>query len=93
MSKYRYAVKVRKMGRSVWRWDCPACGRWEASSSVRKARRRVHRWATMHAAACSDLHWANWSAACPSCRRYGRVAPACPVCLGRGHIVEREGLT
>ena len=39
MSKYRYAVKVRKAGRYVWRWDCPACGRWEASSSVRKARR------------------------------------------------------
>ena len=90
---YAYAVKVRKAGRYVWRWDCPACGCWEASSSVRKARRRVYRWAALHAATCEALHWANLAAACPSCRRYGRVAPACPVCLGRGHIVEREGLS
>ena len=93
MSTYAYSVKVRKTAPYVWRWDCPACGRWEASSSVRKARRRGYRWATIHAAVCSDLHWANLAAACPSCRRYGRVAPACPVCLGRGHIVEREALT
>ena len=91
MSKYAHAVKVRKMGRYVWRWDCP-CGGCGASSSTRKALRRVYRWAAMHAATCTDLHWANWAAACPSCKAYGRVAPACPVCLGRGHIVEREGL-
>ena len=85
MSAYAFAVKVRKTGRYVWRWDCPACGRWEF-----KALRRAHREATHHAATCTDLHWANLAAACPSCRRYGRVAPACPVCLGRGYIVERE---
>ena len=91
MSAYRYAVKVRKVGRSVWRWrwDCPACERWEAS----RARRRVYRWATHHAATCEALHWANWDAACRWCRRYGRVAPACPVCLGYGYEREREGLT
>ena len=93
MSAYANAVKVRKTGRYVWRWDCPACGGWGESSSIRKARRGVYRWATHHAATCEALHWANWAAACPSCRRYGRVAPACPVCLGRGHIVEREGLS
>ena len=27
MSTYAYAVKVRKVAPSVWRWDCPACGR------------------------------------------------------------------
>ena len=86
MSAYRYAVKVRKVAPSVWRWDCPACGRWEVSGS---GRRRVHHWATHHAATCEALHRANLAAACPSCRRYGRIAPACPVCLGRGHIVER----
>ena len=88
MSAYASAVKVRKAGRYVWRWDCPACGEWEA-----KAMHSVHRWAALHAATCTDLHWANWASACPSCRRYGRIAPACPVCLGRGHIVEREVLT
>ena len=92
MSKYANAVKVRKAAPSVWRWDCPACGEWASSSSVRKALRRAYRWATHHAATCTNLHWLNWSSACPSCRRYGRIALACPVCLGRGHIVEREGL-
>ena len=91
MSAYRYAVKVRKVAPSVWRWDCPACGR--GRRALRTLLEGAHRWATMHAAVCSDLHWANWAAACPSCRRYGTVAPACPVCLGRGHIVEREVLT
>ena len=93
MSTYRYAVKVRKMAPSVWRWDCPACGRWEASSSVRKARRRVYRWATHHAATCEALHWANWDAACRWCRRYGRAAPACHACLGYGYEREREDLS
>ena len=88
----KYRVKVRKAGTSVWRWDCPACGRWEASSSIRKARRRVYRWAAMHAATCTNLHWLNWAAACPSCKAYGRVAKACLVCLGRGYEREREGL-
>ena len=88
MSAYAYAVKVRKLTPRIWRWDCPACGRWEA-----KYMHRVHRWAAMHAATCTDLHWANLAAACPSCRRYGRVAPACPVCLGYGYEREREGLT
>ena len=88
MSAYAFAVKVRKTGRYGWRWDCPACGRWEF-----KAQHRAHREATHHAAVCSDLHWANLAAACPSCRRYGRVAPACPVCLGYGYEREREGLT
>lgn len=64
MSTYSYAVKVRKAGRYVWRWDCPACEQWESSSSVRKARSRVYRWAVLHAATCEDLHWANWTAAC-----------------------------
>ena len=90
---YAYAVRVRKVAPSVWRWDCPACGRWEASSSVRKARRRAYRWAVMHAAVCSDLHWANWDAACRWCRRYGRVAPACHACLGYGYEREREDLS
>ena len=92
MSKYAYAVKVRKVGRYVWRADCPACEQLEVIID-RKALRRVYRWAAHHAATCADLNWANWAnwaAACPSCRRYGRVAPACPVCLGRGHIVERN---
>ena len=93
MSTHAYAVKVRKVGCCLWSATCPACGRWEASSRVRDALRRVYGWATMHAVTCADLHWANWAAACPSCRRYGTVAPACPVCLGRGHIVERGFLT
>ena len=66
MSTYSYAVKVCKTAPSVWRWDCPACGRWETSSSIRRARRRVYRWAVLHAATCSDLHWANWTACQPS---------------------------
>ena len=89
MSTYAYAVKVRKVDPFSWRWDCPACERGETFSSTRWARLLAHRWAAMHAAACSDLHWANLAAACPSCRRYGLVAPACPVCLGYGHLPER----
>ena len=85
MSTYRYAVKVRPVGRHVWRWDC-LCGAWQASSSVRDARKRVIRWAHAHAASCEALHRANWAAYCPECDRWGRVAPACPLCLGEGWI-------
>lgn len=56
MTTYRYAVRVRKVGRYVWRWDCPACEQWVVSSSVRKARRRAYRWATHHAATCEALN-------------------------------------
>ena len=73
MSTYAYAGKVRKTAPSVWRWDCPACGRGETSSSIRRARRRVYRWAVLHAAACSDLHWANWAAA--KARSHSRQNP------------------
>lgn len=80
MSTYRYAVKVRPVGRHVWRWDRP-CGAWQPSGF-----RDVIRWAHIHAATCEDLHRANWAAACPSCKAFGKIAPACPVCLGRGWV-------
>lgn len=85
MTIYRYAVKVRKVAPSVWRWYCPACGRWEAFSSIHVliTRVRVYRGATHHAATCADLHWANWDAACPSCRSFGKPAKACMTCLTR----------
>lgn len=83
MTRYAYAVKVRRAATSVWRADCPACGESEVCIG-RNIVRHLYRWATHHAAGCIDLHWANWSAACRSCKAYGVVAPACPVCLGRG---------
>lgn len=62
MSTYRFVVKVRKTGRYVWRFDCPACGAWSSSSSVRKAMRRAYHRAVDHAATCEALHWANLAA-------------------------------
>ena len=96
MSAYAYSVKVRShrwSNRRRWEWACPICHPDGHPVRMSVTRVRAHREATHHAATCEALHWANLAAACPSCRRYGRVAPACPVCLGRGHIVEREGLT
>lgn len=86
MSMHRYAVRVRKAGRYVWRWDCDGCGCWQTSTSLRKAQRSAFNRATRHAARCSDLHWRNWDAACPSCKAFGKVAKACPQCLGRGWV-------
>lgn len=88
MSKYAYAVKVRRFGPLHWIFHCPA----DPVFHVNDDRDRCLRWAHRHAAACEGLHRANLAAAC-ACTSDGQPNPACPVCLGRGYEREREGLS